>query len=140
MRDVGAQAKISKDHETDMTFLGFLVLSDPPKPGIIDTINELKELRDLFENHHRRHHLVAAAVGQQIGFPHARMLTGRDLRQLSDGALLNQVNDTDVFAEVEPNQKNEFWWRLKKAGNVVGTWVMGLTTRRRCTPPMSVFQ
>ena len=120
VRDVGVQAAITRDHETDMTFLGFLVLSDPPKPGIIDTINELKQLGISLKVITGDNHLVAAAVGQQIGFPLPRMLTGPDLHQLSDGALLKQVNDTDVFAEVEPNQKERILLALKKAGNVVG--------------------
>jgi Mg2+-importing ATPase len=120
MRDVGVQTTISKEHEADMTFLGFLVLSDPPKPGIIDTISELKQLGISLKVITGDNHLVAAAVGPQIGFSHPRMLTGPDLRQLSDGALLNQVNDTDIFAEVEPNQKERILLALKKAGNVVG--------------------
>jgi magnesium-transporting ATPase (P-type) len=39
---------------------------------------------------------------------------------LSDEALLGQVNEVDVFAEVEPNQKERIILALKKAGNVVG--------------------
>ena len=33
------------------------------------------------------------------------ILSGRDLHDMSDGALLKRVGETDVFAEVEPNQK-----------------------------------
>jgi len=33
---------------------------------------------------------------------------------------MRQVNDTDVFAEVEPNQKEHIILALKKSGNVVG--------------------
>jgi Mg2+-importing ATPase len=39
---------------------------------------------------------------------------------MSDEALLNQVNEVHVFAEVEPNQKERIILALKKAGNVVG--------------------
>jgi P-type Mg2+ transporter len=39
---------------------------------------------------------------------------------LSDGALLKRVVDVDVFAEIEPNQKERIIVALKKAGNVVG--------------------
>jgi Mg2+-importing ATPase len=37
-----------------------------------------------------------------------------------DEALLKMVNEVDVFAEVEPNQKERIIIALKKAGNVVG--------------------
>ena len=39
---------------------------------------------------------------------------------MSDEALLGKVNQTDVFAEVEPNQKERIILAFKKAGNVVG--------------------
>jgi Mg2+-importing ATPase len=47
-------------------------------------------------------------------------MTGPDLRQLSDDALLKRVVDVDVFAEIEPNQKERIILALRKAGNVVG--------------------
>jgi Mg2+-importing ATPase len=49
-----------------------------------------------------------------------KILTGPDFRQLSDEALLQRVMDMDVFAEIEPNQKERIILALKKAGNVVG--------------------
>ena len=64
--------------------------------------------------------LVAAHLSQQVGLSNTRILTGPDLRQMSDEALLRQVNEADVFAEVEPNQKERIILALKKARNVVG--------------------
>jgi Mg2+-importing ATPase len=64
--------------------------------------------------------LVAARLSQQVGFSTPRILAGSDRRGLSDEALLGQVNEVDVFAEVEPNQKERIILALKKAGNVVG--------------------
>jgi Mg2+-importing ATPase len=65
-------------------------------------------------------HLVAANVSQQMGLSNTKVLTGANLRDLSDGALLRRVVDVDVFAEIEPNQKERIILALKKAGNVVG--------------------
>lgn len=39
---------------------------------------------------------------------------------MSDEALMHRVTQVDVFAEVEPNQKEDIILALKKAGNVVG--------------------
>ena len=39
---------------------------------------------------------------------------------MSDEALLGRVNGVDVFAEIEPNQKERIILALRKAGNVVG--------------------
>ena len=64
--------------------------------------------------------LVAASVSQQMGLSSTKILAGPELHQLSDGALLHQVVGVDVFAEIEPNQKERIILALKKAGNVVG--------------------
>jgi Mg2+-importing ATPase len=63
---------------------------------------------------------VAAHISEQVQLDHARLLTGHDLRRMTDEALVHRVNDIDVFAEVEPNQKDRIILALKRAGNVVG--------------------
>ena len=103
-----------------MTFLGFLVLFDPPKPNIIETIGQPEKSRRLTEDHH------------------GRQPPGRGQRQSADGLVEDKdhhragpppderwraaptVVDVDVFAEIEPNQKERIILALRKAGNVVG--------------------
>ncbi len=119
-KDIGAEKLIAKDSEAGMTFLGFLVLFDPAKPKIAETIEELKQLGISLKIVTGDNRLVAASISQQVGFPNPKVLAGSDLRILSDEALLRQVNEINVFAEVEPNQKERIILALKKAGNVVG--------------------
>jgi Mg2+-importing ATPase len=119
-RDIGSASQITKDHETDMTFLGLLVLFDPAKPGIVETITDLRRLGISLKIITGDNRLVAAHLSQQVGLSNSRILTGPDLRRMSDEALLKRVNEVDVFAEVEPNQKEHIILALKKAKNVVG--------------------
>lgn len=119
-RDLGPDLVISKRHEAGMIFLGFLVLSDPPKPGIVETIGHLKQLGVSLKIVTGDNQLVAAAVGEQVGLSNPQILTGQDLHKMSDEALLNRVNEVDIFTEVEPNQKERIILTLRKAGNVVG--------------------
>ncbi len=119
-RQVGATSRCTKADETNMTFLGFLVFFDPAKPGIIETINSLKQLGVSLKIITGDNHLVAAHISQQVGLANAHILTGPDLNKMSNPALLKQVNDVSVFAEVEPNQKERILIAMKKAGNVVG--------------------
>lgn len=119
-RDLGSASQITKDHEAYMTFLGFLVLFDPVKSGIVDTITDLRLLGISLKIITGDNRLVASHLSQQIGLSNTRILTGRELRRMSDEALLKQVNEADVFAEVEPNQKERIILALKKAKNVVG--------------------
>ena len=119
-RNVGHDPLITKDHEAAMTFLGFIVLFDPPKPEIADTINRLNHLGISLKIITGDNKLVAANVSQQVGFSNPEILTGSDLRSMSDEALSRRVNDISIFAEVEPNQKERIILALKKSGNVVG--------------------
>jgi Mg2+-importing ATPase len=48
------------------------------------------------------------------------VLTGQEIRRMSDEALRSRASSVEVFAEVEPNQKERIVLALKKAGNVVG--------------------
>ena len=119
-KNMGSASRMSKVDEAGMTFLGFLVLFDPLKANIIETITSLKNLGVALKIITGDNHLVAANVSQQMGLSNTKILTGPDLRQLSDGALLRRVVDVDVFAEIEPNQKERIILALKKTGNVVG--------------------
>jgi P-type Mg2+ transporter len=114
------KASFSKEDETNMTFLGYLALFDPPKAGIADTLQEMQALGITPKMITGDSRAVAMSIIQQIGLPATQVLTGSELRQLSDEALMHRVQRTNVFAEVEPNQKERIIIALKKAGNVVG--------------------
>ena len=119
-KDVGSDTVIRREQEVGMTFLGYLILFDPPKPGIIETIRELKHLGVSLKIITGDNRLLAVHVSQQVELLNPHILTGGDLHQMSDEALLKRVNEVDVFAEVEPNHKERIILALKKAGHVVG--------------------
>jgi len=119
-KGMGSATLAAKSDEVDMTFLGFLVLFDPPKSGIVETIASLKQLGVGLKIITGDNRLVAASVSRQLGLSGTKILAGPDLQKLSDGALLHRVIGVDVFAEIEPNQKERIILALKKAGSVVG--------------------
>jgi Mg2+-importing ATPase len=119
-KKLGSESRIGKDHETGMTFSGFLVLFDPPKPNLMETITSLKNLGVTLKIITGDNHLVAAEISRQIGLSNTKILTGTDLHHLSDAALLQHAVNVDIFAEIEPNQKERIIIALRKAGNVVG--------------------
>jgi Mg2+-importing ATPase len=119
-RDLGAAAAISREDEKDMIFVGFLVFTDPPKPGIVETLQGLKSLGVQVKMITGDNALVAASLAGQVGLAEKQVMTGKDLHALSDEALRVQVGTVDVFAEIEPNQKERIILALRKAGNVVG--------------------
>jgi P-type Mg2+ transporter len=119
-KSMGSESRISKDYEAGLTFVGFLVLFDPPKPNILETIVHLQHLGVALKVITGDNHLVAANVSRQMGLAQTKILTGPDLHQLSDEALLARVGAVDVFAEIEPNQQERIILALRKAGHVVG--------------------
>jgi Mg2+-importing ATPase len=119
-KNLGLESRINKNHEAGMTFSGFLVLFDPPKPGLLETITKLKNLGVALKVITGDNRLVAVAVSKLIGLSNAKILTGAEINQLNDAALLQRVASVDVFAEIEPNQKERIIIALRKAGNVVG--------------------
>ncbi len=119
-RDVGSDLIINKDYEVGMTFLGFITFFDPPKSRIVETIGRMKRLGISLKVITGDNRLIAANVGQQVGLSNLQVLTAQDLHNISDEALLQRVRNTDIFAEVEPNQKERILLAIRKAGNVVG--------------------
>ena len=112
--------KIIKADESAMIFLGLLIFADPLKPNIIETIGSLRQLGVSLKIITGDNHAVAATIGRQIGLSNPCVLSGADLRQMSDTALIKQVTAVHIFSEIEPNQKERIILALKKAGNVVG--------------------
>jgi P-type Mg2+ transporter len=111
---------ITMEEESGMIFLGFITLFDPPKKNVMDTIVKLEKLGVRLKLITGDNALVAASLAKQIGFPEPVILTGATIRDMSDAAIMQQGMVADIFAEVEPNQKERIIFCLKKAGNVVG--------------------
>ncbi len=55
-----------------------------------------------------------------MGLTAPRVLTGEQLDELHDEALWREAERTDLFVEVDPNQKERIILSLKKMGHVVG--------------------
>jgi Mg2+-importing ATPase len=114
------RATIARDDECDMTFMGFLLFADPPKTGMPAIIEELRNLGVRLKIITGDNELVARAVAEEIGLPAAKIVSGETLRQASDDALPRLAVDTDIFADIEPNQKERIIRAVRKAGGVVG--------------------
>ena len=119
-KDAGSATRIEKSDESAMIFSGLLVFFEKPKEGITETIASLDRLGVSCKIITGDNRLVAANVSRQLGVADPVILTGQAMREMSDGALVSLASDVDVFAEVEPNQKERIIVSLQKAGNVVG--------------------
>jgi P-type Mg2+ transporter len=119
-KDITGDPIINKADETEMIFLGLIVLADSLKPGINETVQELRADGVTLKLITGDNELVATYLASQIGLKVSNLLTGKHLANMTDEVLLRQVNDVEVFVETEPFQKERIVQALRKSGNVVG--------------------
>lgn len=120
IKEVTQQPSYSRNDEVDMTFVGFLLFFDPPKVGVKETLEQLKQLGVRLKIITGDNKLVARHIAQAIGLDEISLLAGAELDNLSDEALWHAAEKTDIFAEIDPNQKERIILALKKNGHVVG--------------------
>lgn len=106
--------------ETGMIFAGFLLFMDPPKEDVKQTILDLAENSVELRIITGDNKFVAMHIAESVGIDATNVLTGSDLLKINNEALLNLVEKTTIFAEVDPNQKERIILALKKRKHVVG--------------------
>jgi Mg2+-importing ATPase len=110
----------ARDDERDLAFAGFLLFLDPPKPGMADTLKALSDRGIKIKVISGDNRYVAAYLAELVGLPHRNVLTGGDLAKLTREALFGRAARTDIFAEIDPNQKERIIAALRRQGHVVG--------------------
>lgn len=110
----------TRAEEKNLSFIGFLLFFDPPKPDVLQTITDLSqrgvELKIITGDNEK----VARHVADAVHLPISRLMTGAELNDMSDDALWHAAERTTIFAEVDPNQKERIILALRKTKHVVG--------------------
>jgi len=119
-RCVAARERYATADETEMCFEGFLLFFDPPKPAAAQAVRDLaaRGVRIKIVTGDNRH--VAAHVGTAMGLDTKAMLTGEAISRLGDDALWHLATRTDLFVEVDPQQKERIVRALQRTGHAVG--------------------
>jgi Mg2+-importing ATPase len=118
-KNMNSDRVITKDDENGMIFLGIVLLFDPPKAGVSESLKRLRESGVQVKLITGDNVRVAAYIGERIGLVSGECLTGSDLRQMTDEALSKKVESIEIFAEMEPYQKESIIKVLHKAGHAV---------------------
>lgn len=109
-----------RDDEAGLTFAGFLLFLDPPKAGMAESLAGLAARGVRLKVISGDNRYVAAHLAETIGLPHRIVLTGPELDKLTKDALVARAARTDIFAEIDPNQKERIIAALRWRGHVVG--------------------
>jgi Mg2+-importing ATPase len=113
-------ASLPRTAERDLRLQGFLTFSDRPKAGARDAVADLAQLGVAVKLISGDTALVTQHVAGEVGLRADRVLTGREIAGLADDALQLRVEQTDLFAEVDPAQKERIIDALRARGHVVG--------------------
>jgi Mg2+-importing ATPase len=119
-RDMPGAAAASRADEARMVFAGILTLFDPPKAGARESLSRLSGLGVRLKMVTGDNRFVAAAVAREVGLSTRDVVTGAEVRIMTDAALRRRVLEADVFAEIDPNQKERIILALKRGGASVG--------------------
>lgn len=120
IRHLPRKRAYARTDEAAMTFAGFLLFLDPPKPGVAQALAAMaargigvKVITG--DNRYVAQHLAAA-----VGLKSHAMITGEQLSHMTKEALFGLAPHTDLFVEIDPNQKERIIAALRQHGHAVG--------------------
>lgn len=99
------QQTIAVGDEANLTMIGFCVFADPPKQDAASAITALTSLGVTIKILSGDHGAVVSHVAQSVGLPSNRILTGAEISELTDAALAARIDDINLFARIDPDQK-----------------------------------
>lgn len=119
-RSLAPGAGYDRDDERELAFEGFLTFLDRPKAGVAQALEALSGLGVQVRLITGDSRSVAKHLAELVGMQSSRVLSGAEMNELTGEALGQAVEQTDLFVEVDPNQKERIILALKQRGHVVG--------------------
>jgi Mg2+-importing ATPase len=119
-RSLPPKSGYERGDEQGLAFVGFLTFLDRPKAGVKEALEALSGLGVQVRLITGDSRSVAKHLADLVGMPSSRVLSGAELDELTAEALAQAAEQTDLFVEVDPNQKERVILALKKRGHVVG--------------------
>ncbi len=99
--------ELDHDVEEELIFVGLLGMIDPARPEVMPALNKARHAGIRTAMITGDYPNTAEAIAREIGLMQEghQVLTGRELDEISDEQLREEVNHTDVYARVSPEHK-----------------------------------
>lgn len=112
--------KFNSECEKNMTFVGFTCFLDPAKKDVKTTISNLYKIGVKTKILTGDNPYATKNICNLVGLNGNDILLGSDIDKMSDEELSKKIEDIDVFARMNPLQKERIVDLYKKNGHVVG--------------------
>ncbi|BCA85983.1 magnesium-translocating P-type ATPase [Enterococcus saigonensis] len=119
-KDAHTTANYTVADEKDMTLIGFMGFLDPAKESATSAIKSLHDHGVAVKVLTGDNAIVAKKVCQDVGIRVTNILLGTDIEALSDEELMAQVDETNLFAKLNPMQKSRLIEVIQRKGHTVG--------------------
>lgn len=113
-------SKFNASFEDDMIFIGFVAFLDPAKKGVKETLVNLQKINVKTKILTGDNPYATKNICNLVGLNGDEILIGSDIDKLSDEELIPKLDVVDVFARMNPTQKERIVSLYKKCGHVVG--------------------
>lgn len=107
--------------ETDLIWLGLVGMMDPPRLEVKDAVTRCQTAGIRTVMITGDHQLTAQAIATELGILQAddRVITGKDIDQMTSEQLITEVEEISVYARVAPEHKLRIVQAWQKRGEVV---------------------
>ena len=112
--------KFNISFEQELTFIGFVAFLDPAKKGVKETLVNLSKINVKTKILTGDNPYATKNICNMVGLNSDEILTGIDIDRMSDEELISKLDTTDVFARMNPIQKERVVSLYKKCGHIVG--------------------
>ena len=107
------------EDEKEMTFIGFVAFLDPPKKEVKSTIKKLKEYGITTKILTGDNQYATENICNLVGIENSEILLGTDIDIMTDDELAKKVEKVNVFARMNPLQKERIIKILRKNHNTI---------------------
>ena len=121
-KEIRQKGKYSPKDEEGLVFIGFILLSNPPKPTTAAALARFQQLGVRLKVLTGDDPLVTMKIAALVGFKPAggRAVLGQELEKMGKDEFARIVEEADIFARVTPQQKLQIVEALRANGHVVG--------------------
>jgi Mg2+-importing ATPase len=119
-KTVSASERYTFSDAKNLKLVGFILFSDPPKPGVRQALDHFEKLGVKLKIITGDNEFVTRKICTQVDVPCQKILTGPEISNMTDQQLIDVVWSIDVFARMTPDKKLRIIKALRHGNHTIG--------------------